>query len=143
MKWTVGIAWGRAFRAAFMVCLYSLIWWIIGGALIAAGVGSAYYSGYSYYNGNNYGGLGSIGGIIIAIIGYVILVLGTLASYFKVNTDLILEYMPYCKYSNPVINSQPSINDLNDLTKLKNLLDSGAITQAEYDLEKSKLINKK
>jgi ABC-type multidrug transport system permease subunit len=71
--------WGRAFRAASDFIIYSIIWIIVGGAIMFAG----YYFGYELGREPNWGIL--IGGIIV---GYIILVLGPLASMFKILSEI-------------------------------------------------------
>jgi hypothetical protein len=82
--------WGRAYRAALAFIIYSIFWIIVGGAIIFAG----YYYGYTLgiehsgpfgvtYREPNWGLF--IGGIIV---GCIILVLGPLASMFKILSEI-------------------------------------------------------
>ncbi|MDF2431695.1 MAG: hypothetical protein JWP44_1326 [Mucilaginibacter sp.] len=67
---------------------------------------------------------------------------GNLTNYNLMIDDAIqvCEVIP-CQSNSPVILQQASDNNLDKLKKLKALLDSGAITQAEYDEHKKKLLN--
>ena len=76
-------SWSSAFKAAIMTLLYSVGWIIIGGILIVFGF--SFQGGDYYYYGP------SMGGIIIAIIGLLIIIFGSSASFYKVFTDLIAD----------------------------------------------------
>ena len=76
-------SWSSAFKAAIMTLIYSVGWIIIGGILIIFGF-SLPGANYYYYGP-------STGGIIIAIIGLLIIIFGSSASFYKVFTDLIAD----------------------------------------------------
>lgn len=93
--------WGSAFAVAFKILLLSLIWWIIGFILIIAGaaaIGAPIISALEEYMSMGptapYGpphGLFDFGsmilGLILIIVGYLIVVLGTMASFLKYSAE--------------------------------------------------------
>lgn len=85
------VSWGRAFRGAAGVIGFAIIWWIVGGALIAAGI---YISGagvifYDPSRSTSFMGVGI--GAILVFIGYIIGILGTLAAFLKVLPEIVAE----------------------------------------------------
>ena len=72
----MGVSWGRAFRAAVMVILYSLVWVIVGGIIIAVSYSGRYDNTFTF---------------ILVIVGAAIIWLGVSASFFKVQTDLVAD----------------------------------------------------
>jgi hypothetical protein len=92
----MGVTWGRAFRAAVMIIVYSIVWVIVGALLIGIG----YYFGYSGYTCSTiyncgYNTNGTIEFIILTIIGVIIMYLGVIASFLKVQTDLVADEVEY------------------------------------------------
>lgn len=90
------LSWKRAFGYALRYIIYVILWVIIGGLIMMAGVAmivsSASYvpSGPPYYMPTFNLGV-AIGGIIVIIIGLIIIVLGSMAAYFKIMSRLINE----------------------------------------------------
>ena len=91
------VTWTRAFKAAALFVLYSILWDIIGGAIMffgiitlqsAAPTTTTIFGTTARLQPNPYQ---LVDGIIILIIGFVLLLLGNIATFFKVNTDLITE----------------------------------------------------
>lgn len=99
-----GISWGRAFGYAVRFVLYSLLWVILGGILILAGIWIA-TSGFSGVMGFEWWQTqlarhpaGSITiGVLLMILGYIIAALGSIATYFKLMAELIVEVNAYKK----------------------------------------------
>ncbi|MEM1509584.1 MAG: hypothetical protein QW291_01695 [Thermofilaceae archaeon] len=92
--------WGSAFATAFKILLLSLIWWIIGFILIIAGaaaIGSPIISALQSMGAGPtapYGppqGLFDFGsiilGLVLIVIGYLVVVLGTMASFLKYSAE--------------------------------------------------------
>jgi len=76
------VSWGRAFRGALAFAVYSVIWMIVGAAIIIGGI-LAGGIGYGPY------GIGMI--IIVGIIGYLIMALGATAALFKISAEITAE----------------------------------------------------
>lgn len=96
---SLGVSWGRAFRGAIMIVIYSVVWLIIGGVLIAFGYSMSVASsvssilsgiGGSSFN-QNYSAAGQYGGLVLVIVGIVIIMVGTYASVLKVQTDIFAD----------------------------------------------------
>jgi hypothetical protein len=91
------VTWGRAWRAAGAWFGWSIVWGIIGIIIMVVGIviiiGSSAYSFYDYYYGNTYtlGGVGIGGGIALMFIGWLILILGAVASFFKIDSEIVSE----------------------------------------------------
>jgi len=93
------VTWGRAWRAAGAWFGWSIVWGMAGLILIGAGVAviigsiasvsSIFSNGYGY----NPSGMitGMIGGIAMIIIGEIITILGSYASYFKITSEVTAE----------------------------------------------------
>jgi hypothetical protein len=84
------VTWGRAWRAALAWLGWSIVWGIVGIILIVVGAviigGSAAYAisgGFNYFAG------GAIGGTILMIIGAFIWLLGAVATFFKINSEVV------------------------------------------------------
>ncbi|HGE70760.1 TPA: hypothetical protein ENX78_07995 [Candidatus Poribacteria bacterium] len=93
------ISWGKAFGYALRYILYIIVWIIIGGVIAGAGfmmmAGSVQTStGYWGVPEVTYNAGALIGGIILIIIGWIIALLGSMASYFKIMSRLIRESTP-------------------------------------------------
>ncbi|MBS7649226.1 hypothetical protein KEJ17_06275 [Candidatus Bathyarchaeota archaeon] len=86
-------SWGKAFGYALRYIAFVILWYIIGGLIMVAGVAmmlSAVSLGPPYYMPTfNPGAV--IGGIIVIIIGLIITILGSMAAYFKIMSRLISE----------------------------------------------------
>jgi hypothetical protein len=85
------VSWGRAFRGAAGVVGFSIIWWIIGAALIIAGI---YVSGFGfgYFGSTSVASFIGVGvGAILVFIGYIIGILGTLAAFLKILPEIVAE----------------------------------------------------
>lgn len=81
----MGVSWRRAFRASVAVVLYSLVWFIVGGIIVALGYNSydsvtICTNGVCHYDNTLT--------IIMVIAGAGVIWLGVLASFLKVQTDL-------------------------------------------------------
>ena len=101
------VKWGRAWRAAVAWFGWSIVWGLL--SLILTGVGVVLIAGslapfLDYFNGlfsggspGNIGNLpnisygGIIGGFALIIIGYFIFILGVVASFFKINSEITSE----------------------------------------------------
>jgi len=91
-------SWGKAFSYALRYIAYAILWVIIGGVIMVAGM-AMILSGYGpvpssfeppYYPPVfNLGAI--IGGIILIIAGLIISILGSMAAYFKIMSRLIGE----------------------------------------------------
>ncbi len=82
--------WGSAFAAAFKIVLMSIVWAVIGIVLIAIGLSmaGAALPGLPSHAPSHTAGTGSaVLGVIIAVIGYGLLLLGTLASFLKYSAE--------------------------------------------------------
>lgn len=51
------------------------------------------------------------------------------------------EYIEWCIQNNSAKSSAPAVSNLDEIKKLKELLDIGAITQEEFDAKKAQLLN--
>ena len=86
------VSWSRAFKAAILTLLYWIVWGIIGGLIIGGGfftvMGCVQVSpmGIPIIDWGR-----AVGGIILIIIGYVIIILGFYASFYKVLTEIIVD----------------------------------------------------
>ena len=83
------VSWSRAFKAALMFVAYSIIWDIIGVSII---VGGYLMSGLTTLalrpNGYQF-----VDGLIVMVFGFILMSLGNMATFFKVNTDIIVDGM--------------------------------------------------
>ncbi|MEM2111702.1 MAG: hypothetical protein QXX08_07480 [Candidatus Bathyarchaeia archaeon] len=87
------VSWVRALKAAGVYILYVIGWMIVGLIFVVAGIFSM--SGafkvletppYYYFDWGSVGG-----GIILVFIGYLIMGLGMLATFFKISSEVIAE----------------------------------------------------
>jgi uncharacterized membrane protein len=89
------VSWGRSFKASLLLLAFTILWAIVGGVIMIAGMSLIPPTGVFYtdpWTGLpviNWGMM--IGAIILWIIGYLIILLGVSASFFKVNTEIIVE----------------------------------------------------
>jgi hypothetical protein len=84
------VSWERAWSGAFAWLAWTLLYGIIGIILIGVGVFSI------MGNINNITNLVSwdsklIGGFLFIVAGWIIIVLGAIASFFKINSEIISE----------------------------------------------------
>ena len=88
----VEFSWGKAFGYALRYILYAILWIIIGGLIMGAGIGMMMTSmrpgpfGIPAFEPG-----ASIVGVIVMIIGLIIIYLGTMAAYFKIMSRLVYE----------------------------------------------------
>ncbi len=80
------VSWARAFKAAAIFVGYSKLWDIIGALLIVLGYGMSGLLTFTHPDPYQFAD-----GIIVLIVGFVILALGNVATFFKVNTDIIAD----------------------------------------------------
>ncbi|MEM2941579.1 MAG: hypothetical protein QW304_08550 [Thermoproteota archaeon] len=90
------VTWGRSFKAALVLLLFVIAWGFIGGIIIAIGSFTGLLGLFQFIPEPpfiivNTGALGAI--IIITIVGFLIIFLGTWASVFKLATELAVEEM--------------------------------------------------
>ncbi len=87
------VSWSRAFGAAGLYVAFLIIWTVVGGILIFAGIFTTgtliTYDPYSGLPRFNPAGIGI--GLVLLIIGYVIILLGSLATFFKIASEVIAE----------------------------------------------------
>ncbi|MEM3437825.1 MAG: hypothetical protein QXP55_04770 [Nitrososphaerales archaeon] len=88
------VSWGRSFKAALLLLVFTLLWVIVGGVIIFIGMllipsEAFFFNPITGSFGINWGAI--IGAVILWIIGYLIILLGVYASFFKVNTEIIVE----------------------------------------------------
>ena len=104
------VSWGRAWRASIALFGWSIVWGIIG--LILIGVGAAVivvsavthapslssiasnpFNYSSYFSGFSSSGFISwaIGGVALMIVGDIFIVLGIMASFFKISAEMIAQ----------------------------------------------------
>jgi len=81
------VSWGRAFRGALAYVIYSIVWFIIGGAVIIGGVlaGTRTIGPYGIPQ------VDPMVLIVVLIIGYAITALGSVAALFKVMAEITAE----------------------------------------------------
>ncbi len=81
---------GTAFKGALKIVVFTIVWAIIGGILIAAGAGMAGLAP-AYMASPEHQAVGVtafIGGVILVIIGAALIGLGGLASFLKVSSEI-------------------------------------------------------
>lgn len=91
------VSWGRAFKAALVLLVFTIIWGILGAIIIGVGtfalapsaITYEYYYGVPIPTGINWGAI--VGVAIVWIIGILVIYLGSYASYFKILTELIVD----------------------------------------------------
>ena len=86
------VSWGRAWRAAGAWFGWSLVWGFLG--LVLLGVGFAIFARsevYSIWGGYSYSAGGMVGGIVLMVIGLLIYMLGSVAAFFKINSEITSE----------------------------------------------------
>ncbi len=90
------VSWEKSFAAAFKVIVYSLLWWVAGVIIILIGLGMMgtviildVLTTGKIPNFTNI--LAVLIGFIVMAIGYIIALVGTLASFMKVFTELIVK----------------------------------------------------
>jgi len=94
------VTWGRAFKAAFVYVLFLLGWVILGGVVLSIGIASMAAGAGGLFTIDpitgqptvNFGTLtASVGGLITAIVGYLIIILGCIATMFKIFSEIVAE----------------------------------------------------
>lgn len=86
------VSWTRAFKAAGLTVLYRIAWGIAGGLIILAGFFSILsVVRFTYYGIPEIDWGRAIGGIILMVIGILIYSLGSLATLYKVGTEIIVD----------------------------------------------------
>ena len=90
------VSWGRSFKAAILLLIFTIIWGIIGILIMFAGsllvpLGAIYLDPITGLPIINWGLMLSAG--IVWIIGILVILLGVYASFFKVNTEIVVEEM--------------------------------------------------
>lgn len=87
------VSWGRAFRAAGTYVVFLIVWGMIGGIFIFAGILTAgtliTYDPLTGMPRLNLAGAGV--GIVLFLIGYIIILLGSMATLFKILSELVAE----------------------------------------------------
>lgn len=87
------VSWGRAWNGAFAWLAWTLIYGLIGILIIGLGVflivghlsSIINLTSSNFYNGEFFGGF------LFIIIGFIIFALGAIASFFKINSEIISE----------------------------------------------------
>jgi hypothetical protein len=126
------LTWGEAFWKAFVTVLYTIGFAILGGLIIFAGAAWGIQSTY-YGNFYNYWII-----FPMIIIGGGIVVLGEVATIYRFVSKMIVENTHVSRVPDP--KSGASLSDLDNLTKLKSLYDSGALTESEYNQQKKRFL---
>jgi len=86
------VSWVRAFKAAGLTIIYWIAWGIVGGLFIFGGILSISGAYRTNYYGTPVIDMGrAAGGIILAIIGFLIMMLGFYATIYKVGTEIIVD----------------------------------------------------
>lgn len=91
------VTWGRAWAAAFAWLAWTIVYGIIGFIVVLAGaafvignslnnlISLSNLTSWDFYTSNAFAGL------ILIVIGCIIIALGAVASFFKINTEIISE----------------------------------------------------
>jgi hypothetical protein len=88
------IGWGKAFKYAGKFLVYAIVWLIIGFVFAAAGlavISSSLHLAGTLFPEITYDAGKLFAGIILLVAGCVIMILGAMASYFKIMSALIAE----------------------------------------------------
>jgi hypothetical protein len=99
------VSWIRALRAAIVTILYSLAWYVVGiilagfgGFLISGSFYSLLYSFFSPMLPSEYSPhlspvepITVIAGILLILVGVFVMVLGTLATFYKVVSEVVAD----------------------------------------------------
>ncbi|RLG40517.1 MAG: hypothetical protein DRO05_06175 [Thermoproteota archaeon] len=87
------VSWSRAFGAAGMYVVFLIIWGVISGIFIFAGIMTAgtliAYDPLTGLPRFNLAGAGI--GLVLFLIGYVIILLGSMATLFKILSEVVAE----------------------------------------------------
>jgi len=88
------VSWGRSFKAAIVLLIFTIIWIIIGGLIMFTGsllvpIGGFYIDPLTGLPVIDWGL--AFSAVIFWIIGSLFILLGVYASFFKVNTELLIE----------------------------------------------------
>ncbi|MCP8311633.1 MAG: hypothetical protein L6M37_01605 [Candidatus Methylarchaceae archaeon HK02M1] len=90
------VSWGRSFKAALLLMVFTILWGIVGALIMFGGsllipLGAIYIDPSTSLPVIDWGLM--IGAGVLWIIGTLIILLGVYASFFKVNTEIIIEGM--------------------------------------------------
>ena len=89
------VGWGRAWKGALALLGWSILWGLAGIAIIIVGIviifGTLMNTLFSFYYSFSFPWGGIIIGIILIIAGGLITYLGTLASFFKIDSEIVSE----------------------------------------------------
>jgi len=87
------VSWSRAWSAAFAWLAWTLLFGVVGIAIMIWGF--SVVSGSSLSLGtlvsSGYLNLNLLGGFILIVIGWIIVVLAAVASFFKINSEVVAE----------------------------------------------------
>ncbi len=98
----------KSMKKAIYVMMYSIVWWIIGIVLICIGFSLIGINEHLYTSAQKSSlfDISVLCGLILVFVGVVIIICGFLASFMKINTELILEEL-----------NTSGIKDISDSTK--------------------------
>jgi ammonia channel protein AmtB len=87
--------WGKAFKGALKTILYSIVWYLLGYALFFGGLSYVFsrftsYASLSPMYASNIADDIILGGFMM-FFGMIIILIGTLASFYKVFAELLAE----------------------------------------------------
>ena len=88
------VSWNKSIGAASKVILYSIMWWIVGWIIFFFGfgmIGNQMMGQMRVFTGKAPDIPSLFFSFIIMLIGSVIIIIGSLASFLKVSTELIVE----------------------------------------------------
>jgi len=87
------VSWGKAFKSAGMYVIFLIVWGIVGAIFILLGIFTygflIWYDPYTGMPRINPAGLGL--GLVFTVIGLVILLLGSFATFFKVIGEIVAD----------------------------------------------------
>jgi hypothetical protein len=92
------VSWGRAWRGAGARFGWNIVWGIAGIAIFGAGLfimisAVSSIAAFDPYRGFNYNGIigSSIVGVALMLVGWIIQTLGSWATFFKINSEIVAE----------------------------------------------------
>jgi len=102
------MSWGKALGYGVRFIVYIILWAIIGGIIAAAGglliAGSlniTYDSATQQWQASNLNLGGLVGAVIVIVIGEIVVIMGAIASYFKLMSKLFSETLPAAQQRAP------------------------------------------